>query len=168
MILCKNSDEYENYKYIVKPPDGVYSWSDDTINKWVPFFISNVNKILTNPDTTLHPGPPFNNDQIYQGFKGYASEYEVKYYIKNGKWDYPNYVIDWMKKNPDNLNFLKNSFNNPNTLNNIMQLWPPLLTYSGFIYPTEQNNNPPPKSVQYLNGTLPPPQPNNSPACNRM
>lgn len=37
---CKsndNSDDYEKYKYIVKTPDAGYSWSDDTINNFVPF-----------------------------------------------------------------------------------------------------------------------------------
>ena len=165
---CKNSDEYENYKYIVKPPDAGYNWSDDTINKFVPFIISNTNKILTTPDTTVHPGPPFNNDPIYQFYKGFLTENEAKYYIKNGKFDYPNYVKNWLVNNPDKYLNKVTIFNNKNTLDNVIITLPPLLIYGFFIYPTEQNNNPPPKSVQYFNGTLLPPKPNNSPACNRI
>ena len=165
---CKNSDDYENYKYLVKPPDAGYNWSDDTINKFVPFGISNTNKILTTPDTTLHPGPPFNNDPIYQFYKGFLTENEAKYYIKNGKFDYPNYVKDWLVNNPDKYLNKVTIFNNKNTLDNVIITFPPLLIYGWFIYPTEQNNNPLPKSVQYFNGTLSPPQPNNDPDCNRI
>jgi hypothetical protein len=118
---CKsndNNDDYETYKYLVKPPDSGYNWSDDTINKLVPFSISNANKILTNPDTTVHQGPPFNNDPFYQTFKGFATEDEAKYYIKNGKWDYPTYVIDYIKKNSDKLTaFAGSNFNNSDNFN---------------------------------------------------
>ena len=170
---CKsnnNSDDYEKYKYLVKPPEKGYNWSDDTIDKWVPFFISNTNKILSNPDTTVHPGPPFNNDPVYQFIKRFATEDEAKYYIKNGKWDYPTYVIDYMKKNSDKLTNFSSIFNNPNTIDNLIKLWSPLMTYSAIIYPDpdEQNDKTKP-SVQYFTGTLPSPQPNNfAHLCNEI
>jgi len=162
---CKNSDDYENYKYIVKPPDGGYTWSDDTINKFVPFIISNTNKILNKPDNTLHPGPPFNNDPVYQFLKEITTEDEAKYYIIHSKWDYPTYITNWIKNNPDKISNYANIFNNPNTIDNIIKFWPPLTLYLLLIYPNEQNDKTK-RSVQYFTGTLPPPQPNNSPSCN--
>lgn len=172
---CKsndNSDDYEKYKYLVKPPDSGYNWSDDTLNNFLPFFISNSNKILSEPDTTVHPGPPFNNDPVYTSFlKLYATEDEAKYYIKNGKWDYPTYVIDYMKKKSDKITaFAGSIFNNPNTIDNLTKVWPPSITYYYFIYPEpdEQNDKTKP-SVQYFTGTLPPPKPNNfAHLCNEI
>ena len=168
---CKsndNSDDYETYKYLVKPPEGGYNWSEDIINKWVHFFISNTNKILSNPDTTVHPGPPFNNDHVYQFIKGFATEDEVKYYIRNSKWGYPTYVTKWLQENPDKLTSFANIFNNPNTIDNLVKTYPPLFTYTMFIYSDEQNDKTKP-SVQYFTGTLPPPQPNNfAHLCNEI
>jgi len=168
---CKsnnNSDDYEKYKYIVKIPDGGYNWSDDTINNWVPFFISNANKILNKPDTTVYDGPPYNNNPNYQMFNDVATEEQAKYYIKNGKWDYPTYITDWMKNNPDKISNLANLFNNPNTIDNITTVWPPNLLYVLLIYPIEQNDKTK-LSVQYFTGTLPTPQPNNfAHLCNEI
>jgi len=169
---CKsndNNDDYEKYKHLEKPPNGGYNWSDDTINSFVPFFPINTNKILNNPDTTVHQGPPFNSDPYYQIFKGFATDDEAKYYIKNGAWEYPTHVTDWVNRNLDKLNnYFENSFNNSDTLKNITTLYPPLLTYLTFLYNDEQNDKTK-KSVQYFTRALPPPQPNSfSHLCNEI
>lgn len=73
-----------------------------------------------------------------------------------------------MKNNPDKISNYANLFNNPNTIDNITTVWPPLLTYLMLIYPNEQNDKTK-LSVQYFTGTLPTPQPNNfAHLCNEI
>ena len=74
-----------------------------------------------------------------------------------------------LQKNLDKLTPIANSFNNSNTIDNLTKGWPPLFTYLIIINYEEKDKNPPPKSVQYFTGVLPPPQPNNfAHLCNEI
>lgn len=135
------------YKYLAPLPAG-YTWSQDILTK----LTEKGNKMAKEGE------PPNTEENTKMFLKSWdITEEEAKYYIKNGKWPYDAYVLNYVKQNPDIMGKMKQEDGSPQTVSTLSKNWSNRIFYGQLIGPIESKQTPLPLSYQIFKGTIPAP-----------
>ena len=139
------SGGYDYLKPIPSPPPEI----DNTLAlKFMTLLTKNGNKYLVKPVDE-------SNINITNVNKTYTLE-EINYYIKNNKFPYDTYIIDYLNKNRTIIKDQKSTiFKVPFTLDMLQEIWSTRLIYLVFIQGKEIALNPNPLSYEIYAGTKP-------------